>query len=31
KLKTDYVDLLLLHWPNEAVSLAEQIGALNEV
>lgn len=30
KLKTDYVDLLL-HWPNEAVSLAEQIGALNEV
>lgn len=31
KLKTDYVDLLLLHWPNEAVPLAEQIGALNEV
>ncbi|CUX50528.1 aldo/keto reductase [Agrobacterium genomosp. 13] len=31
KLKTDYVDLLLLHWPNEAVSLAEQIDALNEV
>lgn len=31
KLRTDYVDLLLLHWPNEAVSLAEQIGALNEV
>ncbi|MBD9454958.1 aldo/keto reductase [Rhizobium sp. RHZ02] len=31
KLKTDYVDLLLLHWPNQAVSLAEQIGALNEV
>ncbi|NWJ27026.1 aldo/keto reductase [Rhizobium sp. RM] len=31
KLKTDYVDLLLLHWPNEAVSLAEQIGALNAV
>lgn len=30
KLKTDYVDLLL-HWPNEAVSLAEQIGALNAV
>ncbi|HCQ53544.1 MAG TPA: hypothetical protein DIV82_05680, partial [Brevundimonas diminuta] len=24
-------DLLLLHWPNEAVSLAEQIGALNTV
>ena len=31
KLKTDYVDLLLLHWPNEAVPLAEQIEALNAV
>lgn len=31
KLKTDYVDLLLLHWPNDAVPLAEQIGALNDV
>jgi diketogulonate reductase-like aldo/keto reductase len=31
KLKTDYIDLLLLHWPNDAVSLPEQIGALNEV
>ena len=31
KLKTDYVDLLLLHWPNEAVTLAEQIDALNAV
>lgn len=31
KLKTDHVDLLLLHWPNDAVPLAEQIGALNEV
>ena len=31
KLRTDYVDLLLLHWPNEAVPLAEQIGTLNEV
>lgn len=31
KLNTDYVDLLLLHWPNDAVPLAEQIGALNEV
>jgi len=29
KLQTDHVDLLLLHWPNEAVPLAEQIGALN--
>lgn len=31
KLKTDYVDLLLLHWPSDAVPLAEQIGALNKV
>lgn len=31
KLKTDYVDLLLLHWPNKDVPLADQIGALNEV
>ncbi|MBM7046906.1 MULTISPECIES: aldo/keto reductase [Rhizobium] len=31
KLKTDYVDLLLLHWPNATVPLAEQIGALNQV
>jgi 2,5-diketo-D-gluconate reductase B len=31
KLKTDYVDLLLLHWPSRAVSLDEQIAALNEV
>lgn len=31
KLRTDYLDLLLLHWPNDSVPLAEQIGALNEV
>jgi 2,5-diketo-D-gluconate reductase B len=31
KLETDYVDLLLLHWPNTAVSLEEQIAALNDV
>jgi len=31
KLQTDHVDLLLLHWPNGTVSLAEQIGALNAV
>ena len=30
KLRTDYVDLLLLHWPNNDVPLADQIGALNE-
>ena len=28
KLGTDYVDLLLLHWPVETVPLAEQIAAL---
>jgi 2,5-diketo-D-gluconate reductase B len=31
KLRTDYIDLLLLHWPGSPVPLAEQIGALNEV
>jgi 2,5-diketo-D-gluconate reductase B len=31
KLKTDHVDLLLLHWPNDKVPLAEQIDALNTV
>lgn len=31
KLKTDHVDLLLLHWPNGSVPLADQIGALNAV
>ena len=29
-LQTDYVDLLLLHWPHDGVPLAEQIGLLNE-
>ncbi|MEA3099481.1 aldo/keto reductase [Caballeronia mineralivorans] len=31
KLKTDYLDLLLLHWPQSDVSLAEQIAGLNAV
>ncbi|MDX1662736.1 MAG: aldo/keto reductase [Candidatus Promineifilaceae bacterium] len=28
-LETDYVDLLLLHWPNPSVPLEDTIGALN--
>ena len=31
KLKTDYIDLLLLHWPGSNVPLAEQIAGLNVV
>jgi 2,5-diketo-D-gluconate reductase B len=31
KLQTDYVDLLLLHWPSPDTPLADTIGALNEV
>ncbi|MES1951339.1 aldo/keto reductase [Salinisphaera sp. S4-8] len=31
KLDTEYVDLLLLHWPNPDISLKETLGALNEV
>ncbi len=31
RLGTDYVDLLLLHWPNDKVPLADQIGSLNAV
>jgi 2,5-diketo-D-gluconate reductase B len=31
KLQSDYIDLLLLHWPGSNVPLAEQIGALNAV
>lgn len=31
KLKTDYVDLLLLHWPQSDVPLAERMASLNEV
>ena len=29
-LRTDYIDLPLLHWPHNGVPLAEQIGLLNE-
>jgi 2,5-diketo-D-gluconate reductase B len=31
KLKSDYIDLLLLHWPGSDIPLPEQIGALNAV
>ena len=31
KLKTDYVDLLLLHWPNPNIDLDETVAALNSV
>jgi len=30
KLRSDHIDLLLLHWPHDSVPLAEQIGLLNE-
>ncbi|MDQ3862787.1 MAG: aldo/keto reductase [Actinomycetota bacterium] len=31
KLRTDYVDLLLMHWPGEGVPLAETLGAMGEL
>lgn len=31
RLGTDYVDLLLLHWPNPDVALSETMDALNDV
>ena len=31
RLRLDHVDLLLIHWPNETVPLAESLGALCEV
>lgn len=30
-LKTDYVDLLLMHWPNSSVPLEETLDAMNEL
>ena len=29
RLRSDYIDLLLLHWPGSPVPLADQIGSLN--
>jgi 2,5-diketo-D-gluconate reductase B len=31
KLGTDYVDLLLMHWPNPSVPLKETLGAMTEL
>jgi 2,5-diketo-D-gluconate reductase B len=31
RLQTDYVDLLLLHWPNNSIPLEESIEAINQV
>lgn len=31
KLRMDYVDLLLMHWPNPAVPLAETLAAMQEL
>ncbi len=31
RLQTDYVDLLLLHWPNPDIPVAEPIGAMAEL
>jgi 2,5-diketo-D-gluconate reductase B len=31
KLRTDYVDLLLMHWPNPSVPLEETLGAMTKL
>jgi 2,5-diketo-D-gluconate reductase B len=31
KLQTDYIDLLLMHWPNPSVPLEETLGAMTEL
>jgi 2,5-diketo-D-gluconate reductase B len=31
KLRTDYVDLLLMHWPGDGVPLTETLGAMREL
>lgn len=30
-LQTDYIDLLLIHWPNDRVPIDETIGAMNQL
>ena len=31
KLRTEYVDLLLMHWPGDGVPLGETLGAMREL
>ena len=31
KLRTDYIDLLLMHWPGDGVPLGETLGAMREL
>ena len=31
KLRTDYVDLLLMHWPSEGVPMGETLGAMRQL
>ena len=31
KLRTDYIDLLLMHWPSQSVPLEETLGAMREL